>query len=361
MRLNDKNLLVISSYYPDKENKMILGVFVKNQLEYIRKIFKRVDVIALVAYIPKILTTFGPIKHRKNQLGLKDYNYNNVHVHFIYYPTFPTKFFRKYGKKAALFLTKRYIKKNNIKFDIIHAHFTHPSGYVATKIKEEHQKPVILTVHEGDILLNDEIHNKDPLLEFSWMNSDVIIRVNKKDIPKLIKFNKNIISIPNGFDDKTFRPLNKKTCRKRLGISFDKKVIFSVGILTEQKGMTYSIEAMESVIKKAKNVIYFIGGSGPSKESLQHQINESRLQNYVKLIGFVPEELMPIWMNSCDIFLLPSLQEGNPTVMFEALGCGKPYVGTNVGGVSEIIVNNNLGLLVKPKNITCGKYFASYK
>lgn len=56
-------------------------------------------------------------------------------------------------------------------------------------------------------------------------------------------------------------------------------------------------------------------------------------------------------MNAADLFVLSSLNEGNPTVMFEALGCGKPFVGTRVGGIPEIITSEDYGLLVKPGNV----------
>jgi glycosyltransferase involved in cell wall biosynthesis len=55
-------------------------------------------------------------------------------------------------------------------------------------------------------------------------------------------------------------------------------------------------------------------------------------------------------MNACDIFVLSSLNEANPTVMFEALGCGKPFIGTKVGGIPEIINSEVYGLLVTPAN-----------
>ena len=56
-------------------------------------------------------------------------------------------------------------------------------------------------------------------------------------------------------------------------------------------------------------------------------------------------------MNACDVFVLSSLNEGNPVVMFECLGCGKPFVGTRVGGIPEVITNEKLGYLVEPKDV----------
>ena len=72
--------------------------------------------------------------------------------------------------------------------------------------------------------------------------------------------------------------------------------------------------------------------------------------DHVEFVGGKPHDKIPIWMNACDVFILPSLAEGNPTVMFECLGCGKPFIGTTVGGEPEIITSNNYGLLCEPAN-----------
>jgi glycosyltransferase involved in cell wall biosynthesis len=77
-------------------------------------------------------------------------------------------------------------------------------------------------------------------------------------------------------------------------------------------------------------------------------ITDLELNDYVKLVGETPHSEIPSWMHGSSIFVLPSLSEGNPTVMFEALGCGKPFVGTKVGGIPEIIVDDRLGILVNP-------------
>jgi len=72
-------------------------------------------------------------------------------------------------------------------------------------------------------------------------------------------------------------------------------------------------------------------------------ITEFELENFVMLKGFVFHERLPTLMNSCDFFVLPSLSEGNPTVMFEALGCGLPFLGTKVGGIPEVIISEDYG------------------
>jgi glycosyltransferase involved in cell wall biosynthesis len=59
---------------------------------------------------------------------------------------------------------------------------------------------------------------------------------------------------------------------------------------------------------------------------------------------------IPVWMDACDVFVLPSLNEGSPIVMFESLGFGKPFVGTKVGGIPEIITSEDYGLLCEPAN-----------
>lgn len=110
------------------------------------------------------------------------------------------------------------------------------------------------------------------------------------------------------------------------------------------------ISAIKKVIEKYPNVICYIAGKGDQENKLKNQIIASGLENNVQLIGWIPDEQIPIWMNSCDIFVLPSFNEGNPIVMFECLACGKPFIGNKVGGIPEII-NSNIGLLSESGNI----------
>jgi glycosyltransferase involved in cell wall biosynthesis len=105
------------------------------------------------------------------------------------------------------------------------------------------------------------------------------------------------------------------------------------------------------VTKKRDDIVCNIVGDGELKPSLENLITELNLQHCVTIVGAKPHHEIPVWINAGDVFVLPSLNEGNPTVMFECLGCGKPFIGTRVGGIPETISSDTYGLLSEPGNV----------
>jgi glycosyltransferase involved in cell wall biosynthesis len=198
------------------------------------------------------------------------------------------------------------------------------------------------------------IEKKESQFVRSWNLCDAIIRVRKGDISLFksvgIPLDK-VYYIPNAYNDEAFHELDSKSCRKQLGLPLEKKIILNVGNLYgEVKGHKYLIEAMNKVIEQRKDALCFIVGGGKLENRLKKQISSAGLEDFVKLVGNKPYSEIPLWMNACDVFVLPSLNEGNPTVMFECLGCGKPFIGTRVGGIPEIITSEACGLLCEPGN-----------
>lgn len=340
-----KNLLVITNSFPDKENKYIGDVFVKEQVKYLKNYFEKVYVIAPVAYGVEYLRK---TKH-------EDYEFDNVQVCFPKYVNLPLFYF--YFRDFWIYLEKRailkLIQKERIKFDLIHAHFTWPSGAVAVELKKEFEVPVVITEHTS-VTFKKAIDKKDSQFTKAWKSCDVIIRVRKDDIHLFssagIPLDK-VHCISNGYDDKKFAKLDWQMCREKLNLPLDKKIILNVGgLYSEVKGHKYLIEAMQKVVKHRKDVLCIIVGGGKLKGKLERQIRKAGLEDRVKLVGERSHDEIPIWMNACDLFVLPSLSEGNPTVMFECLGCGTPFVGTKVGGEPEIITSEDYGLLCEPAN-----------
>ena len=91
-------------------------------------------------------------------------------------------------------------------------------------------------------------------------------------------------------------------------------------------------------------------GDGEQKKSLLRMVDALELTQYIEMRGDMPHNQIPILMNAADIFCLPSVREGWPNVVMEALACGVPVVASNVGGVPEILTSPDYGILVPKEN-----------
>lgn len=354
MTLKDCRLLIVSDRYPhDKDT--ISSSFVKSQVDCLKIFFERIYIISLTPIVPKLFLNFSFIKPRWQRDAFAcNYKYDNVEVFFAKHFALPFEFSRKLRGDLAFRAANKIIKNNNIKFDLIHAHFTYPSGYVSLRLKNIYKKPYIITVHEERTHFLREVASNNKKLVETWRNADKIIRVNKIDLKEFEKFGINkskLMYITNGFSPDLFKPVGTIIARKKLSLSINSKILVNIANLEEYKGQKYLIHAMKKIVDIHKDAMLYIVGQGSLKSTLQSLINHYGLQyNVILAGGNKPDKEIPLWMNACDAFVLPSLSEGNPTVMFEALGCGKPFVGTNVGGIPEIIINNKLGILVEPKD-----------
>lgn len=353
--MGEKKLLIITSTFPYKSDSRV--IFIKEQIKFLKNEFNQITVISPLAYFPSIFLKFKSFQNISGYFEYpEDYSYDNVRIFFPRY--FPLPFSETFFVGIKVHLIQlgimKIIKENNIEFDIIHSHFVFPPGYVGTKLRNVFKKPLVITGHGGDIyrkpienkiirtFVKDALRKSDKIITTSSRNRDIIISVF--EIP-----GEKISIIGNGFDEKLFFPMNSLTIRKKLSLPENKKILLSVGNLIEIKGHKYLINAIKNAIRIREDLFLIILGRG-NKDKLQSQIDALNLGNYVKIINGVPHDEIPFWINSCDIFVLPSLDEGAPTVISEALGCGKPVIASSVGGIPEIITNEELGILVEAKN-----------
>lgn len=145
-------------------------------------------------------------------------------------------------------------------------------------------------------------------------------------------------------------PLFDKTLKKEavFGIEPDTKVVLSAGRLSEQKGFVYLIEAAGMCKDKNLNYRFFIAGSGKMEAALKLKVKQLGLEAYVHFIGFI--EALSAYYQTADVFVLPSLYEGMPNVVMEAMAHGTPAIATQVNGSEELIVNGKNGFLIEAKS-----------
>lgn len=158
------------------------------------------------------------------------------------------------------------------------------------------------------------------------------------------------IAIPNGINTAPFaaNPAQRQALRAQLGLADNAPAIITVARLVWFKGLDNLIAAMAPVLQQHPTASCWIVGDGPLKSALQQQAEALGIAKNLHFLG--ERNDIPALLNAMDVFVLPSVSEGMPITLLEAMAAGKPLVATDVGGVGEMFQSGESGLLVPPRN-----------
>lgn len=241
---------------------------------------------------------------------------------------------------------KKLIQENN--YEIIHCHT--PVAGVLTRLAARSSKnaTVIYTVHgfhffKGAPLINWLIYY--PVERFCASFTDKLITINKEDYERAKRFklrnNGKVYYVPGvGIDLEKIQNLkvDVKQKKKELGILENTSILLSVGELNKNKNHETVLQALSKL--KDKNFIYLICGRGVLKEYLERKIQELRLENKAKLLGY-RRDVIEI-LKTADLFIFPSKREGLPVSVIEAMAAGLQIIASNVRGNRDLIDKENL-------------------
>ena len=255
---------------------------------------------------------------------------------------------------SEYFHIAKIIKKEKI--DFIHAHWILSQGFIAAVIKKIYKIPCLSTAHAGDIftIKNNFLKN---LAKFAISNSSYVTAnssFTKSVILKIHDF-KNIEIIPMGVNLSSFNPKNKDD-KLREKYDIKNEFILFVGRLVEKKGAEYLIKAMPFVLKRLPEAKLLIVGNGPEKNKLVNLARELNMESSVIFTGSILNKDLPRFYATADVFAGPSIvtekgdTEGLGIVFLEVIASGLCVIGTNVGGIPDIIKHNKTGILVEQKN-----------
>lgn len=253
------------------------------------------------------------------------------------------------------FALKRTIKE--IKPDRIHAHWIIPQGWIVSLLSKKYDVPYVVTTHGGDIFgLQGTTLTK--IKKTTLQNAKAITVVSnaiKKETLEKIDSSLKIDVIPMGVDSKLFNP-NKKDLLIKRKYNISGPFLLFVGRLAEKKGVKYLIDAMPEVLKENPKTKLMIIGNGPLENELRQQARNLNIEKNMIFMGAIQNRLLPKYYATADIFIGPSITaksgdtEGFGLTFVEAGMSGCWLIGSNVGGISDIIKNKENGFLVKEKN-----------
>jgi glycosyltransferase involved in cell wall biosynthesis len=157
--------------------------------------------------------------------------------------------------------------------------------------------------------------------------------------------------IPNGVDLDRFEiDVDRDAVRAGLGIHADAPVAIVVAKLLPQKGHRILLEALPAVLGRHPRMRFLLVGEGALADSLREQIRRAGLEESVQLLG--PRRDIPELLAASDLFVLPSLWEGLPMALLEAMASGLPVVASDVSGTREVVQDGESGLLVPAGDVS---------
>ncbi|MGI6537822.1 MAG: glycosyltransferase family 4 protein [Caldicoprobacterales bacterium] len=244
--------------------------------------------------------------------------------------------------------------KNN--YSIVHCHS--PIGGVIARFacREARKKgtKVIYTAHgfhfyKGAPIKNWLIYYLVERIAAKY--TDVLITINKEDFKNCQKFKTNkIVYVPGiGIDVNKIRntKTDRKLKRKELGLNEDDYVLITAGELSRRKNHEVLIKALAEI--KNKNVKLLICGLGELEDYLRNLVSDFRLEDRVILAGYRRDVIELLYASDC--FVFPSLQEGLPVALMEAMAAGLPIVCSKIRGNVDLIRHGVNGFLAEPDNI----------
>jgi glycosyltransferase involved in cell wall biosynthesis len=152
-----------------------------------------------------------------------------------------------------------------------------------------------------------------------------------------------IVLVPNGVDLVGFAPAERKPFDGKLRVVFVGRLIFN-------KGPQYLVRAAARVLAQRRDVEFLMVGDGPMRSQLERMAAELGVGDALQFLGLRKD--VPEILAGADIFVRPSLLEGMPLTVLEAMACGLPVVATRIAGTVEVVEEGATGFLVEPGNIT---------
>ncbi|MFH0774233.1 MAG: GT4 family glycosyltransferase PelF [bacterium] len=247
---------------------------------------------------------------------------------------------------TEIFRLSFLLKKNSI--DILHTHGYRADiiGYLATKIVGI---PIVSSAH-GWAGYPKKVRVYEHIDRFFLLFFDKVIAVSEAMREGLIRIGiprHKVVTIYNTIDLENYQFSDNKGIREELKVDNRVKLVGTLGRLSPEKGHTYFLESAAEVIREYPEVRFIIAGEGPERSRLEELVERLGILQKVFFLGH-RRDVERIF-NSIDIFVLPSLSEGMPMTILEAMAFGKPTIATDVGGVSRLI-NEKTGLLVPSKD-----------
>ena len=230
--------------------------------------------------------------------------------------------------------------------DTILGSWAFPDGCAAVRVAQRLHKPCVVKVHGSDVNVVAQHPAAARAIARDLAKAHAVVVMAKSLGRELVRLGvpENLIAfVPNGIDQTLFFPRKQTTGDPSTGQEHRPIGVLFVGRLEAQKGLGDLLDAWPIVRKEVPTATLRLVGVGPLHE-------RALCTDGVEVLGAKPHDAIPPLLHEASLFVLPSWAEGMPNVILEALACGRPVVGTSVGGIADALPHEDAGTVVSPHN-----------
>ncbi|WP_084245548.1 N-acetyl-alpha-D-glucosaminyl L-malate synthase BshA [Planomicrobium okeanokoites] len=272
--------------------------------------------------------------------------YSNVFSHQVDVNTYSVFQYAPYDIALATKIAE-VIKNENL--DLLHVHYAIPHAVCAIlgRHMAESDIGIVTTLHGTDITVLGSDSSLKEAIRYGIEKSDVVTAVSnslRDQTYELIDPDQSIETVYNFVDEREYQVKDAVHLKEELGILEDEKVVIHVSNFRKVKRVGDVIDTFHRIRQQVSSKLLLVG-DGPEMSGIQEQVKELKLDEDVLFLG-KRDNLSELY-NISDLKLLLSEKEAFGLVMLEAMACGVPGIGTNVGGIPEIIEPGKNGYLVE--------------
>lgn len=254
---------------------------------------------------------------------------------------------------AYLASTLRFLWRKRRDYDLIHCHTLYLHTVAAVLVARACGKKVLVKVactrDYGDLAVLGRMAGASLLLAvlrradlFVAISSEVAAELRGAGVPE-----SRIRLVPNFVDVDHYRPAAEKgRLRRELLLPEGVAIVLFAGRLTPQKGLPHLLEAWSRLAARRRGALLVLLGDGSAAADLKAAGSRLGIAASVRFAGATDN--VRDYLQAADLFVLPSLSEGMPNALLQAMACGLPCVATNIGGARDMISDGSDGLLVEP-------------
>ena len=336
------SILTVTTLFPNSVQKAH-GIFVETRL---RKVLEtgqvNARVLAPVPWLPPFVDYAGQGKLRSVARHELRNGLEIEHPRYFVVPKVGMSLTPFTLYRAILRAAKRLLN-TGFRPDVIDAHYFYPDGVAAVWLGEHLDIPVVVTARGTDVNLIPKFRIPRRLILRAAAKADGLITVSQALKDELVKLGvapERVVVLRNGVDLELFRPLDRVSARKRLGLL--RRTLGSVGHLIERKGHHHVIRALE----RLPDTDLLIVGDGPERSALAALAKEEGVSARVHFLGTMTQSELCELYNALDVLVLASSREGWANVLLEAMACGTPVVASNAWGNPEVVAAPAAGVLM---------------